>query len=62
MVKEDVVRHFTENEVQIKTLESLLALEEYFQTHKDELVHDFVQSFREICRKIKAMQSRGEKG
>ncbi len=62
MVKEDVVQHFIENEVQIKTLESLLALEEYFQTHKDELVHDFVQSFREICRKIKAMQSRGEKG
>lgn len=62
MAKEDVLQHFIENEVQTKNLESLLALEEYFQNHKDELVHDFVQSFRNICRTIKTMQLRGEKG
>jgi hypothetical protein len=61
MVKEEVVQQFIENDVERKSLESLLALEEYFQMHKDALAQGFIQSFKQLCLKIKEMQAQGEK-
>lgn len=61
MGKADALQYFIENEVEAKNLEGLLALEAYFQTHKDELLSDFIHSFRRLCRKIKHMQAQGKK-
>ncbi|MED0679992.1 pentapeptide repeat-containing protein [Aneurinibacillus thermoaerophilus] len=62
MEKEEALQHFIKNEAIPRITESLLALEDYFQTHKDTLVHDFIHSFQHLCHIIKERQEQGEKG
>lgn len=62
MRKIDALQHFKESFVKEKSAETMLALEDYYQKHKDTLAAEFIQSFRQACLKIKEMQSRGQKG
>ncbi len=61
MKKEEALQHFKENYVREKSIEKLLALEIYFNEHKDELALDFMESIKEICVKIKDMQEENKK-
>ncbi|WP_139488162.1 pentapeptide repeat-containing protein [Brevibacillus dissolubilis] len=56
------MEHFETTVVQPLLLEQLLALEAYFQEHKDELAVEFLASIQHICGEIRAMQAAGTKG
>ena len=62
MDKEEVLKSFKETYVNEKSKQKLLYLEKYYQENKDELVDCFIKSFKEICLKIKEMQSKKKKG
>jgi uncharacterized protein YjbI with pentapeptide repeats len=62
MKREAAWEHFVANYAQTMGTKKLLALEEYFYQHWDELIAEFQESFREICLKIKAMQAAETKG
>ena len=61
MRREETMQLFIEKEVTPRKLESLWALEAYFQTHKDELAGQFHDSFRRICKSFLNEQETGEK-
>ncbi|BAU27213.1 pentapeptide repeat protein [Aneurinibacillus soli] len=62
MKKEEALQHFRENHVHPTFHATIVALEQYAQTHRDELVQDFLPSFQQLCRTIKQKQAAGEKG
>lgn len=62
MKKEEALQHFRENHVDPTFHATIVALEQYAQTHRDELVQDFLPSFQQLCRTIKQKQAAGEKG
>jgi len=59
--KYEALEHFQQNIVNLKSKQKMQKVEEFFLENKDELVKDLVQSFSEICIKIKQMQSSNEK-
>jgi hypothetical protein len=62
MKRAEAWEHFVTNYAQPAARKKIMALEEYFGQHQEELIAEFLESFREICLKIKAMQSVGAKG
>jgi hypothetical protein len=62
MKRAEAWEHFVTDRAQPGNNEKLMALERYFQLHLEELIAKFLELFREICLKIKAMQSVGAKG
>lgn len=61
MNKVDALKHFEENYVVPVSQETLIKLDEYYNKNIDNLVHMFMESFRQICLKIVEMQTRGFK-
>jgi hypothetical protein len=62
MTRDEALQHFQEHYVKTVSQAKRLALEEYYQKHREELVVGFYDSLRQICRRIQAMQAGGEKG
>lgn len=62
MHAEGVLQHFYETEVEKRRLKYLLALENYFQTSKDELAEEFKKSFQDICLQLQQQQAQQQKG
>jgi hypothetical protein len=62
MKRAEAWEHFVANYAQPAAQKKIMALEEYFGQHQEDLITEFLESFREICLKIKAMQSAGAKG
>ncbi|HOV26443.1 MAG TPA: pentapeptide repeat-containing protein [Pseudobacteroides sp.] len=62
MNREEALQHFNENFVRQKSIEKMLKVEEFFHKNRDNLVADFLDSFRRICLKIKQIQNEGKKG
>lgn len=58
----EALAQFKETTVKDICNERLLSLEKYFVENKDSLVQGFVESFRQICIKIKDAQSSNKKG
>lgn len=61
MKREKALLHFHDNYGKVYGQLILLELEDYFQQHIDEFVPDFVETFRQLCVKIKTMQLQKEK-
>ncbi|MGC5327307.1 pentapeptide repeat-containing protein [Brevibacillus sp. SYSU BS000544] len=55
-------QHFEEHTVRPKIQECLFAIEDYFQTNKEQLADRFIESFRQICNQITKQQTAGQKG
>lgn len=62
MNRRQALEHFKAGPLKEKGIEKMDQVNEYFKTHKEELLPDFIESFRRICIKIAEMQARGEKG
>jgi BTB/POZ domain-containing protein KCTD9 len=58
----DALMHFEEHVVKPKSLEALLALEQYYQLNRDELAADFQVSLAKIGSRIAIMQKNEVKG
>ena len=56
MDRTEALEHFYQNCVKQAVIEKISQAEHFFDKHKDELVPDFVDSFRRLCMKIKKMQ------
>lgn len=61
MTREEALKHFDENYVQVKSIEKFKCIEEYYLANKDEIIASFIESFRQICLKIKDCQLKGKK-
>lgn len=61
MKREEALQHFKDNCVKEKSIQKILSLEQYFNKKKDELALNFIEAFKNICLKIKEMQSIEEK-
>ncbi|MBH0330408.1 hypothetical protein ABH14_11490 [Brevibacillus brevis] len=60
MKKEEALQHLHDNTFLPALAESVAALERYFQQNKDELVREFVESFRQMLQHIEFMQNNQE--
>jgi uncharacterized protein YjbI with pentapeptide repeats len=58
--KAESLKDFEQNYLREHVLEKLLRAEDYLLKHHDELAEEWRQSLRNICLKIKTMQSKGE--
>ncbi|MFX3633295.1 MAG: pentapeptide repeat-containing protein [Candidatus Pristimantibacillus sp.] len=61
MTQEQTLQHFVENVLDTNRSIVLLALETLFENHREELVEEFLDSFRHICRNIHELQLLGGK-
>lgn len=61
MTRDEALKHFDENYVQVKSIEKFESVKEYYLAYKDEIIASFIESFRQICLKIKDSQSKGKK-
>jgi uncharacterized protein YjbI with pentapeptide repeats len=61
MTRGEALQHFQENYVKAVSHEKRLALEDYYQKNSEELATGFYDSLRQICLRIKAMQTDGAK-
>lgn len=62
MKKQEALEDFKKNCVRKKSIKKLLELDTYYENHKEELADSFMKAFKEICIKIKEMQTKKEKG
>jgi hypothetical protein len=62
MKRAEAWEHFVTNYARSTAGKKIMELEHYFTQHRDELITEFLESFREICLKIKAMQVAEAKG
>jgi hypothetical protein len=61
MNREEAWFHFIENYAQANSLGKILQLEDEYWLRRDEFAPEFLESFRQICLKISAMQLNHEK-
>jgi hypothetical protein len=61
MKRAEAWEHFVVNYAQPAANKKIMKLEAYFRQHQEELIAEFLESFRVICLKIKAMQLANEK-
>jgi hypothetical protein len=62
MKRAEAWEHFVANYAQPTAQKKIMAVEAYFRQHQEDLIAEFLEPFREICLKIKAMQLANEKG
>ncbi len=62
MKREEALEHFIENYVKVKSVEKQKKLDDYYEKNKDELSLEFIESFKQLCHKIKEIHAIGEKG
>jgi hypothetical protein len=62
MTRQEALEHFEKNYVQVKALDSMEKIKKYYEVNKDKIVASFIESFKQICLKIKDSQSKGLKG
>lgn len=62
MKREEALEHFVENYVKVKSVEKQKKLDDYYEKNKDELSLKFIESFKQLCQKIKEIQAIGQKG
>lgn len=62
MNRSEALAHFEQNYVQPKVIEKLVQAQQYLMQHWDDMVAEFRDSFREICRQICTMQAMEELG
>ncbi|WP_411680963.1 hypothetical protein [Clostridium thailandense] len=61
MTRDEALKHFDENYVQVKSIEKFKCIEEYYLANKEKIINSFIESFTQICLKIKDYQLKGEK-
>lgn len=61
MTRAEAWAHFIETYAKVYSREMLFRLEDDYWLHRDDFVPEFLESFRQICLKIHAMQSQNEK-
>ncbi|MGM0501842.1 MAG: pentapeptide repeat-containing protein [Bacillota bacterium] len=62
MNKREALEYFYDNYAERTINRSLFAVEEYFNTHLDELIADFRASFKKMCCQVNQLQKTGKKG
>lgn len=62
MRREEALEHFIENYVKVKSVEKQKKLDDYYEKNKDELSLNFIESFKQLCLKIKEIQAISRKG
>ena len=60
--RSEALKHFEEEYVDTAIIELNDNIEKYIDDHKKELTEAFVENFRTLCKKIKEMQERRQKG
>jgi uncharacterized protein YjbI with pentapeptide repeats len=62
MKRAEALKHFEEEYINPHSNKMIKDMEKYIDENRKELTVDFVENFRTLCNKIKAMQDEGKKG
>lgn len=62
MTRTEALQHFYENDVEESSNQTLLALDEFYHEHREELLPEFLESMGRICQKILLLQKKESKG